>query len=156
LSDFFKNISIEIRLAQDSDLEIICQNELLAYAIPWSKKSLKDCLSSHYVCFLMSQNNQTVGHMIFQQVLDEIHLLNVCVLPEFQKKGLGCLWIDHLNDYAKRNHVNTLILEVRASNSAAKILYLKRGFREIGLRKNYYQDKRGSKEDALVMKAQVS
>jgi len=153
-SNFSENKSIEIRLAQDSDLDVIFKNEKAAYDIPWSEKLLKDCLDSRYTCWLMLQNKRPIGHMIFQKVLDEIHLHNVCVNPQFQKNGYGSLWIDHLYGYAKKNLVKDIILEVRVSNLTAKKLYAKRGFREIGLRKGYYKAKDG-KEDALVMKAHL-
>jgi len=152
MSDFFENQSIEIRLAQESDLDVIFRNEVLAYDIPWSKKLLKDCLGGRYVCWLMLQKERPIGHMIFEQVLDEIHLHNVCVNPKFQKKRLGHLWVDHLYLHANKNQVKDIVLEVRVSNLTAKRLYAKRGFREIGLRKDYYQAEDG-KEDALVMKA---
>ena len=73
--------------------------------------------------------------MIFQQVLDEIHLHNVCVLPELQNKGLGHFWLDYLETYAKTHRARDIILEVRTSNLVAKSFYTKRGYREIGLRK---------------------
>lgn len=143
---------IQIRVAQPSDCGIICQNERRAYEIPWSDSLLKDCLTGNYVCFLMMFQNKTVGHMIFQQVLDEIHLHNLCVIPELQNKGLGHYWLDYLEAYAKSHRARDIILEVRTSNLVAKDLYAKRGYREIGLRKAYYQSHNG-REDGLVMKA---
>ncbi len=146
--------SVEIRLANQSDIAVICQNESLAYEIPWSDKILRDCLSENYVCFLMVFQNKIIGHMIFQQVLDEIHLHNVCVLPELQNNGLGDRWLEYLEAYAKEHQIRNIILEVRVSNLIAKKLYAKRGYREIGLRKGYYQSQNG-REDGLVMKARI-
>ena len=143
---------IKIRIAELTDIDIICHNERQAYEIPWPDRLLKDCLTGNYVCFLMILQNKTVGHMIFQQVLDEIHLHNVCVTPDLQNKGLGHYWLDYLDAYAKKHQVRDIILEVRTSNLIAKELYAKRGFREIGLRKAYYQSHNG-REDGLVMKA---
>ena len=145
---------VKIRIAELSDIDIICSNERQAYEIPWSDNLLKDCLKGNDVCFLMVLQDTTVGHMIFQQVLDEIHLHNVCVIPELQNKGLGHYWLDYLETYAKTHRVRDIILEVRISNLAAKNLYAKRGYREIGLRKDYYQSHKG-REDGLVMKAQI-
>jgi len=145
---------IKIRVAEPSDSRIICQNERLAYDIPWSENLLKDCLAGNYVCFLMMLENKIVGHMIFQQVLDEIHLHNVCVIPSLQNKGLGHVWLDYLEAYAKSHRASDIILEVRVSNLVAKNLYAKRGYREIGLRKSYYQNHNG-REDGLVMKARL-
>jgi ribosomal-protein-alanine N-acetyltransferase len=146
--------SVAIRLAEQSDIVIICRNEGLAYEIPWSDKLLRDCLLGNYVCFIMTFQDKIIGHMIFQQVLDEIHLHNVCVLPDLQNSGLGDRWLDHLETYAREHRIRDIILEVRASNLIAKKLYAKRGYREIGLRKGYYQNQNG-REDGLVMKARI-
>ena len=93
--------------------------------------------------------------MIFQQVLDEIHLHNVCVIPSQQNKGLGHIWLNFLHKYADKNAIKEIILEVRVSNSIAKDLYAQRGYREIGLRKDYYQSQNG-REDGLVMKVRIN
>jgi len=146
--------SLEIRLAEQSDFEVICQNERLAYGIPWTDKILGDCLSGNYTCYLMLFHDKTIGHMIFQQVVDEIHLHNVCVIPELQNQGLGHYWLDYLESYARGHQVTNIILEVRVSNMIARKLYSKRGYREIGLRKDYYQSQNG-REDGLVMNARI-
>lgn len=147
-------LAVDIRLTDISDIDQICNNERLAYDIPWTEHSIQQCLSGSYICFLMLYQGQSIGHMIIQQVLDEIHLHNVCIIPEFQNKGLGHRWLNYLNQYALQQEVKEIILEVRVSNVIAKNLYAKRGFGEIGLRKNYYQSKNG-REDALVMKSQI-
>lgn len=146
--------SIQIRLAEREDIAVICQNERLAYDIPWSDKILLECLTGNYHCFLMQNHNEVIGHMIFQRVLDEIHLHNLCVIPIIQNKGLGHYWLDYLETFARESRVSDIILEVRVSNLVAKNLYSKRGYREIGLRKAYYQSHNG-REDGLVMKARI-
>jgi len=147
---------LRIRRAKMSDLDLMKINEEIAYNIPWSKELLNDCLTKeeYYICLVMLYEDKIIGHMIFQQILDEIHLHNVCVVPEFQQQGFGHIWIDYLYDYANKQKVRDIILEVRVSNLKAIKLYAVRGFREIGLRRNYYQAAVG-KEDALVMKARV-
>ncbi len=146
--------TFKIRPAILSDEEIICENERLAYSIPWTEQSLRDCLTGNYICYVMISDEQIIGHMIFQQVLDEVHLHNVCVIPDFQNKKLGHQWMDFLQDYSNEHQIKNIILEVRVSNLIAKKLYSQRGFREIGLRKEYYKVEKGH-EDALVMKARV-
>jgi len=156
IEDTLNLSKLKVRRAKMSDLDLIKINEEVAYNIPWSKELLNDCLTKgeYYICFVMLHENNIIGHMIFQLVLDEIHLHNVCVVPKFQQQGFGHIWIDYLYDYANKKNVRDIILEVRVSNLKAKKLYAGRGFREIGLRKNYYQAAVG-KEDALVMKARV-
>jgi len=144
--------SFTIRLATSQDLDSIVESEKQAYHFPWSKKLLQSCLQEQYTVLIMENEVQVIGHMIFQKVLDEIHLHNVCIIPKNQAKGLGHQWLKHLNNYALKHKIKSIILEVRISNEAAKNLYLQHNYREIGLRKKYYKNGNQS-EDALVMKA---
>jgi len=147
--------SIEFRKAKLSDFNEMLVNERKAYPIPWSERNLKKCLQGRYINFLMTREKIVIGHMILQVVLDEIQLLNICVNPRFQGEGLGHKWMEFLTEYAKQYDVNSIILEVRASNKIAKRLYRKYDFEDIGLRKNYYPLDQNRREDALVMKAFV-
>ena len=147
---------VNIRVTNISDFDDICKNERLSNTIPWSDKMLRECLAgSKYTCFLMIQKTTIIGHMIIQQILDEIHLHNVCVLPKFRGEGLGHYWLDYLHQFAQRQQVRNIFLEVRVSNQVAKSLYANRGYREIGVRKNYYSTISG-REDALVMKTLIN
>jgi len=146
---------LAVKKADITNLTIVCYNESLCYPLPWSDENLRGCLEGDYQCFVLQLKSRIIGHMIVQKVLDEIHLHNVCVLPEFQGFGVGHFWLEQLHLYAKQHLVKSIILEVRLSNQIAKSLYLKNGYREIGLRKDYYPTV-GGREDAMVMKAQIS
>jgi len=72
----------------------------------------------------------------------------MAVHPKFRENGVGSILLTSLIDRCKDWGCNSLTLEVRSSNNAAKALYKKFGFLEEGLRKNYYRD---NEEDALIM-----
>ena len=146
--------TVQIRQALIKDLKPIYNLECLCYPYPWSEKMLEDSLLGEHMCFVMEQGDGLVGHMILQQILDEVHLYNLCVLPSCRQQGKGHLWIDYLNQYAQKNDADKIYLEVRASNLAAQRLYLKRGFKQVGIRKNYYQSSK-QVEDAIVMVAKL-
>ena len=148
--------SIEFKRGNLSDLDEILKNERLAYSVPWSEQNMTNCLSDSYICFLMMKNNKVIGHMIIQKVLDEIQLLNVCIVPEFQGQGLGSVWLEYLSQFGHDESCNSIILEVRSSNKSAKSLYRKHGFFKIGLRKNYYPKSSQIREDALVLQVLLS
>jgi len=148
--------SLEFRRGYLSDLDEILLNERLAYPIPWSEQNMKNCLSESYICFLMLDNHKIIGHMIIQKVLDEIQLLNVCVIPDLQGRGFGSVWLEYLFQFGQKENCNSIILEVRSSNKSAKSLYRKHGFFKIGLRKNYYPNAPQTREDALVLQALLS
>ena len=151
-----EKISIEFKRGYLPDLDEILVNERLAYSIPWSEQNMKNCLGENYICFLMLDNHKIIGHMIILKVLDEIQLLNVCVIPDFQGQGLGSIWLEYLFQFGQKESCNSIVLEVRASNKSAKLLYRKHGFFKIGVRKNYYPNPPQAREDALVLQVLLS
>jgi len=147
-----KSINCIIRKACAQDLAQILGNEKLCYPTPWSNGLIAQNLAGPTDFFVMLVNQKIVGHLVFQLVLDEIHLHNICVAPDWQRKGLANQWIRFLNDFALQKACQYILLEVRRSNQVAIQFYIKSGFGKIGYRKNYYSTFDGSYEDAMVMK----
>lgn len=81
-------------------------------------------------------------------VSGEAHVINIAVRELYRGKGIGELLILSTIDLAARMGATVMILEVRASNTAAQALYQKYGFKQVGLRRGYYID---NKEDAILM-----
>ena len=96
----------------------------------------------------MHVSGRLVGYGGFWHILDEIHISNIAVHPEYQRKGLGRILLIHLLEEAITRKASKAALEVRRSNIAAQSLYDAFGFRIVTVRKNYYSDEG---EDALVM-----
>ena len=99
---------------------------------------------------VIEQNHQVVGFCILQPVLDEANLLLMAIHPSQQGRGLGYQLLEESITLLKNNPVQ-IFLEVRESNQAAIALYEKSGFHQIDLRKNYYPNKDGSREHAIIM-----
>ena len=85
------------------------------------------------------------------QALDEGHLLCISVAPAHQGQGHGQRLLHALQDWAQRQGIASLWLEVRASNARAQALYTRHGFEAVGQRKNYYPCGAGAREAAIVM-----
>ena len=81
-------------------------------------------------------------------IVDEIHIGNVAVRPEYQGQGIGRAVLRAILEEGERRGMTYATLEVRPSNQRALALYQRFGFRQIALRKQYYRDNR---EDALVL-----
>jgi len=81
-------------------------------------------------------------------VVDELHLLSVATLPNYRRKGMARALLERAIDFARRERVRTILLEVRRSNSAAIRLYRTFGFSAAALRPRYYAD---NFEDAVEM-----
>ena len=134
---------------READLSLVYENEQESHLQPWSLNTLRECVASKYVCFVAIKNERIVGHIIFSSVLDEGHLLNVCVSKGDQSSGIGKQLIDHGIDCLAKSGVTQIFLEVRRTNIKAICLYQWLGFKQIGVRVGYYKGP-ASKEDALV------
>ncbi|MHB8252578.1 MAG: ribosomal protein S18-alanine N-acetyltransferase [Acidiferrobacter sp.] len=139
-----------LRMMGLEDLPFVMQVERLAYEFPWTDGIFRDCLRVGYCCRVLEDKGRFVGHGVMAVTAGECHLLNVCIHPHYQRRGLGRQLLIHLLDVARKGHAKVALLEVRRSNEAAYALYSELGFNEIGLRKNYYPGRRG-REDALVL-----
>ncbi|HQV72051.1 MAG TPA: ribosomal protein S18-alanine N-acetyltransferase [Dokdonella sp.] len=138
------------RAMRASDLEAVSRIELSAYPHPWTFTIFRDCLASGYECWVLERAGEVIGYGVLSVAGGEAHVLNICVAPAEQGRGLGRRILARLLDLARWHHAERVFLEVRPSNTAAVALYHSSGFNEIGRRPNYYPGKRG-REDALVM-----
>ena len=144
---------MNIRKMKDTDIAAVSEIEKLTHIQPWSENVLTDCYHSDYLCLVAEENDyqkELKGYIILSQVLDEAHLLNLCVSLKYQGFGLGReLTARGIKEVVKRG-ARKMFLEVRRSNMRAIRLYESVGFSEIGIRTNYYQGSSLS-EDAVVM-----
>ena len=144
---------MNIRKMKDTDIAAVSRIEKLTHIQPWSENVLTDCYHSDYLCLVAEENDyqkELKGYIILSQVLDEAHLLNLCVSLKYQGFGLGReLTARGIKEVVKRG-ARKMFLEVRRSNMRAIRLYESFGFSEIGIRTNYYQGSSMS-EDAVVM-----
>ena len=134
----------------EADLDAVTSIEQRAYGYPWSRGIFIDCLRVPYVCELLEQAGSAVGYAIMSISADEAHLLNLCLDPRLQGRGLGARLLDHMTELARDRRVAVIYLEVRPSNAAALALYRRAGFSRIGVRKAYYRAG-PAREDALVL-----
>lgn len=134
----------------DEDIPAICAIERRAYSHPWSKEIFRDCLRVGYSCVVFEQCGVIDAYGITSLVAGECHILNLCVRPECQGRGVGRKVLVYLLARARQLGADTAFLEVRPSNRPAVRLYLRAGFNEVGVRKRYYPSATG-REDALIM-----
>ena len=140
-----------IRRLGTEDVNRIYQIEQLAYPFPWSRGIFVDCLRVGYACFGLQIGNTLAGYSITSCAAGEAHLLNLCVHPDWQRRGYGSLLLEYMINHVARLESEAMFLEVRDSNPRAVKLYENRGFRIIGRRPSYY--KAGERrEDAIVMR----
>jgi ribosomal-protein-alanine N-acetyltransferase len=110
---------------------------------------MRDCLRVGYSCWVCELGNDLVGHAVMSIAVGEAHLLNICVGPGWQGRGLGRRLLRRMLRIARERDADTMFLEVRVSNDAAQGLYEAEGFAEVGRRRDYYPARYG-REDAIV------
>ncbi|WP_138512722.1 ribosomal protein S18-alanine N-acetyltransferase [Rhodoferax bucti] len=133
------------------DLDRVLQVEQLAYSHPWSRANFVDALHSGYQAQMLTANGQLLGYFVAMKGVDEVHLLNITVAPEFQCQGWARVLLDALAIWSRGQGAQWLWLEVRVSNDRALRVYEAHGYRRVGQRKGYYPAHNGQREDAVVM-----
>ena len=124
--------------------------EKLCFSAPWSEASAAGELDNPLSVWLVCEDQgRVLGYVGSQTVLDETDMMNIAVLPEARRAGIGERLILSLIELLKDRGSRSLALEVRASNTPAISLYKKLGFLQVGRRPNYY---RGPREDALILR----
>ncbi|WP_342620370.1 ribosomal protein S18-alanine N-acetyltransferase [Rhodoferax sp. GW822-FHT02A01] len=132
-------------------LEEVMRVEQRAYASPWSRTNFLDALHSGYQAQMLMANGYVLGYFVAMKGVDEVHLLNITVAPEFQGQGWSRVMLDALALWARGQGAEWLWLEVRVGNVRAIKVYEAHGYRRVGLRKAYYPAGHGQREDAIVM-----
>ena len=150
---------------QIADLDAVLEIESVSHLHPWTRGNFSDSLAAgHWAYCIRPQLDQAIkgsyldpailwAYCILFPAVDELHLLNITVSPKLRKLGLGSRMMAAIEGVSAQQNIPRIILEVRPSNTAAVTLYQKLGYKQIGIRKNYYpaDPQLGSREDALVM-----
>ena len=141
---------IIIREMNLQDVSAVFSVEQAGYEFPWSKSLFEQAVQSTKFCTVIELDSEIVGYAIVSFVVGEAELLNICILPSMQGKGLARQLLDFSIEEATNKDNHEMYLEVRAGNTVALALYEKHDFNEIGCRKDYYPMK-GGREDAILM-----
>ena len=139
-----------IRQAEERDILAIEGLEQVCFTDPWSYESLEhDILNNKLSFYIVAEVEGVVcGYVGIWNIVDEGHITNVAVSPDYRRKHIASNMLDVLIASCQEAGVERFTLEVRAGNEPAKALYAGKGFKEISVRKGYYQD---NGEDAIIM-----
>lgn len=134
---------------------LACLHSLHAWTPENYRSSLRAGYWSQVLCEAGGEHaGQVVAACVAMDGVDEIHLLNIAVARAWQGRGLALKLLHALYERCREQRAGALWLEVRPSNERARALYLREGFVDIGVRKNYYPAQEG-REDALVMRREI-
>ena len=131
------------------DISQVAEIERQIFSIPWSEKAFKDSMESDNTIYIVAkEDNNVTGYAGMYLSFEEGNITNVAVNPSSRRKGIGEKIVRDILNRAYEKGVRDVFLEVRETNSAAIALYEKIGFKEEGIRKNFYEK---PKENALIM-----
>jgi len=145
----------DIRPAIQDDLQAVFELNLASFAEAWSHQAIIDALKHDYdLDVWYAARGKLAAYYLGQDVLDEVHIMQLAVAPAFRRQGLGIRMTRYMLDKKRCEGLRHVWLEVRVSNAAAQRLYAGHGFRISGRRKNYYTPRSAGfpREDALVMR----
>lgn len=144
----------EIRIAPFTadHLTSVLHIERAVFRDAWTASAFFEILGFSDKCWVVLASEEVTAYLVTQWVLDEVHILNIAVKPDWQRKGIARLLMTFLFDLCRTRGMRDLYLEVRVSNKPAISLYENYGFRELSTRRRYYPDG----EDAYVMHRRLS
>jgi [ribosomal protein S18]-alanine N-acetyltransferase len=152
-SELTPNVTID-RMTEHDLLEVVEIEELSGLS-PWGWDAYHKELQSREGTIMLvarelaSYSGKTIaGFVVARIIVDELHVNNIAVRPEWRRKGIGEQLLNRALAWGQGQSANLALLEVRASNAAARALYQRCGFEVTGRRRRYY---RTPLEDALIM-----
>ena len=131
------------------DISQVAEIERQIFSIPWSEKAFRNSMESDNTIYIVAKENNNVAVYAGMYLsFEEGNITNVAVNPLSRRKGIGEKIVRDILNRAYEKGVRDVFLEVRETNSVAIALYEKIGFKEEGIRKNFYDKPR---ENALIM-----
>jgi [ribosomal protein S18]-alanine N-acetyltransferase len=138
-------------LTSEADLEDVLRIEGLTFTRPWTREMYLSELEHGEVTRVYIARDavgEAVGFCSWWRVLDEVHINNLAVLPEFRRSGVASALLERVLADGAFDGAHRATLEVRRSNTAALRLYEGFGFTVTGVRRGYYSN---PDEDALIL-----
>ena len=142
------------RRMTEADLDAVEAIENAVHAHPWTRGNFQDSLAASYECWIAERDSQIAAYGVVLAAAGEAHLLNLTVAAGWQRCGIGTDFTHFFIKLARDHGAGRIYLEVRPSNTAARALYARVGFAEVGSRRDYYPAPDG-REDAVIMELHV-
>ncbi len=159
INNFNENEIQPVDLCLQAELDVknilgqILEIERASFSDAYSYTALYTAYDNdNYSVFVILSGDEVLGYLIAYSVLDEAEILRVAVKEEFKKKKIGSVLLSFAEKSLGDRGISELVLECRVSNSPAIILYERAGFKDLGVRKHFYEN---PTEDAIIMKKEI-
>lgn len=140
-----KSKNVAISSMTQEDLKQLANLPFSAFDDFWTYSILQDELNSENSHYLVAKslNGEIIGFAGIKLLVDKADIMNIAVKKSFRNQGIGSLLLKNLIQLSQEKKVTSISLEVMEENYPAIHLYKKFGFKQVGIRKNYYQGKDG-------------
>ncbi|MCI0129970.1 ribosomal protein S18-alanine N-acetyltransferase [Vagococcus sp. CY53-2] len=139
-----KNLARQLKKVSDTIFE---------HGSPWTESQFESQLmQANTEIIYHCEDDEMIGYIICQRVLDEAELLLIGVIPSYKHRGIATQLLKDMCQRLKQKKVSHFCLEVRVKNIEAISFYDKHGFKELGIRKNYYKH---PSDDAKIMQLEI-
>lgn len=140
---------MEIRRSRPDDATAIAEMEENIFNDPWGKKDIFSYIcSDNGMCFTALDDSGVIGYILGTKIPPESEIYRIAVREDKRQRGIGYRLLSYALKTERGSGVETVFLEVRSQNLPARALYQAYGFKEIGIRKNYYQN---PPDNAVIM-----
>lgn len=145
-----------IERVQPEDVDRLLRIEQNSFSAPWTRKMFEVELNGNPFSYLFAARSiydghasgEIVGYVCFWVVFDEVRVMTLAVEPSARRQGIAGELVRFMLTFGRAHGAVRAILEVRASNLAARGLYEQMGFRQTAIRTKYYTN---PTEDAILM-----
>jgi len=145
----YEKDGIAFRKMDFKDIKGVAEIESRCFSLPWTASMFNEELNNPIAYYIVAVNEQkVVGYAGMWLIIDEAHITNIAVDPDYRRRNIASTMIRLLIEKAREINLKSMTLEVRSGNLQAIELYKRFGFKTEGRRKGYY---RVEGEDALIM-----
>lgn len=137
-----------IRGATRAQRPLLAALHARCFAKAWDEAAIGALLETPGTTALIAE---ALGFAMIRVAADQAEILTLCVVPEERGAGLGRALLGAAARMAEAEGAREMFLEVADSNAAARALYARAGFVEVGRRRAYYDPG----EDALVLRCNL-
>ena len=141
----------------ERDLAYVAALERQIHAVPWTLGNFRDALAAWYFAIVGEREGRIVAFGVLMVGPGEAQILNLSVVPDARREGIGRTLLRRLVEAAARAGAEQCFLEVRVSNAPALALYAAEGFEPVARREDYYPPTSTTpREDALVLRRDLT
>ena len=141
-------MKIEITKMTVSDLDSFSDKLITDFDDFWNYNVFKSELENENSKYIVAkQDNDIIGFAGIWIAIDIAHITNIVVKKDMRNNGIGSKLLQELINMCKELKMKDITLEVNEHNVVAINLYKKYEFKQVGLRKKYYNNT----DNAIIM-----